>query len=383
MRLSTTLGLHRNLSDGAILSSAEREHRTRLWWTVYVFDRSTSSRLGQPITIQDSDIDVSMPGFDLSKEVQQHMGPAAQLIAYVELSRITGSIMQDIYGPSSKANPGRFVQHVRAILKKLKKWDAHAPPNLRLGQGPIDRSVASLQLHFNQCIILTTRPILLHVLKVKKPFSSTPEAVAAPISDTAKTLADACVSAARTSNSIISQLFVENALATYGYFDTHHLFSSTLVLIISAIVSPSSSDSDAVQTAFQLLKGMRDSGNATATQYFSRLVHMQWNVSRLFARANAADDAALANNAAPSSNTPMNYISPDPLHSGFSDFENYDWGNFFPPTAADLTGDGNGGGNTSGDPLDNPVLQAFLDTTDASWDENLGLTSEEIGGYVI
>ncbi|KAK7219730.1 hypothetical protein V2G26_007733 [Clonostachys chloroleuca] len=383
MRMSTTLGLHRCLPEGTVLSPVERENRIRLWWTVYIFDRSTSSRLGQPVTIQDSDIDVQLPSFDgLPKEVQERLGSPAHLAAHIELSRITGSIMQDIYGPSSRSNPGKFVQNVRSILKKLKKWDAHAPPSLQLGQGTIPRSVASLQLHFNQCIILTTRPILLHVLKVKKPFANPPGAATAPISDTARTLSDACISAARTSNSIIYQLFIENALATYGYFDTHHLFSSTLVLIISAIISPNSSDSDAVQAAFQLLKGMRDSGNATAAQYFSRLVHMQWNVSRLFARATAVEEAAASNNAL-AYTTPMNYISPNPPQSGISDFEAYDWNNFLPPNSADGNYEDGGIGHTVVDPLDNPLLQAFLDTTDASWDENLGLTTEELGSYVV
>lgn len=188
--------------------------------------------------------------------------------------------MRDIYAPSSKSNSERLVHNNRAILQKLRKWDGHVPESLRWNRkGSVPRSVASLQLHFSQCIILTTRPILLFVLKSKNPFSNS--APGSPggadptlISDTTKSLADSCISAARTSNTILSHLLVDNDLATCEYIDAHHLFASTLVLIISAITSPDSGNSDTVQTAFQPLMLMRDNGNAAAIKYFSRLVQI-------------------------------------------------------------------------------------------------------------
>lgn len=383
VRLSTCLGLHRSVPESSNMSPIEREHRVRLWWTVYVFDRSTCSKLGQPLTIQDADIDVEMPSSEVfAADRQKKLERPDHLIAHINLAQITGYIMRDIYAPSSKANTGKFVQNVRAILQKLRKWDAHVPAKLRWNQeGGVPRSVASLQLHFNQCIILTTRPILLYVLKVKNPFSTSAtgplDGNATSISDTTRTLADACISAARTSNAILSQLFVENSLATCGYFDAHHLFASTLVLIISAITSPNSSDSDAVQTAFQLLMVMRDNGNAAAGQYFSRLVQIQWNVSRLFTQATGGDETAPSDET--QTNIPANVPSPNPPPSGATDFDNYDWGNFLLPTSFATNYDEVVAGNMATDPLDNPLLQAFLDHTDASREESSVLNVEEMG----
>ncbi|KAH6879538.1 fungal-specific transcription factor domain-containing protein [Thelonectria olida] len=382
MRLSTCLGLHRSIPEGSTLSPTEREHRIRLWWTVYVFERSTCSKLGQPLTIHDSDIDVAMPWPDTftADNNPQKLGRPEHLTAHVNLARITGQIMSDLYSPSSKTNTGKFVHNVRAILQRLRKWDAHVPTNLRWQQeGGVPRSVASLQLHYNHCIILTTRPVLLYVLKVRNPFSnsatgSTVQQV--PISDTTRSLADSCISAARTSNSILSQLFVENALATCGYFDAHHLFASTLVLIISAITSPNSSDSDAVQTAFQLLMVMRDKGNLAAGEYFARLAQIQWSVSRLFTRATTTEDA-IANDA--SAGTAANAPSPNPPPPETMEFDSYDWGNFLIPSWFYPSYDDASTGNITGDPLDNPLLQAFLDHTDASMDGDSLLTAEEMG----
>ncbi|KAK7418126.1 hypothetical protein QQX98_004101 [Neonectria punicea] len=383
VRSSTCLGLHRSLPDTSILSPIEREHRTRLWWTVYIFDRSTCSKLGQPLTIQDADIDVGMPSLDiLIPESQTRLGSPDHLIAYINLAQITGFIMRDIYAPASKANGGRLVQNVRTILQKLRKWDAHVPARLRWNpEGGVPRSVASLQLHFNQCIILTTRPILLHIFKIRNPFASHTATTSGgtnppQLSDTTKSLADSCVAAARTSNTILSQLFVENALATCGYFDAHHLFASTLVLIISAISSPNSSDSDAVQTAFQLLMVMRDNGNAAAGEYFSRLLQIQWAVSRLFTQATTTEETTPAMDAP--SGTTGNVTAPNPP-SGLAELDDYDWSKFVIPTSLYTTYDETAGmGTISADPLDNPLLQAFLDHTDGSREENTIFNTEDV-----
>ncbi|TPX11308.1 uncharacterized protein E0L32_001126 [Thyridium curvatum] len=382
VRHATCLGLHRSTSASTCLSPIEREHRIRLWWTVYVFDRSTCSKLGQPLTIQDSDIDVEMPSSDgIAVNDPSKLGDPDILIAHISLSQITGLIMSDIYKPPSKSSSGKFVQHVRAILQKLRTWDAHLPVGLRWKpEGGVRRSVASLQLHFNQCIILTTRPILLYVLKVKNPFNPA-DASTRPISDTTRSLADSCISAARTSNSILSQLFVDNSLATCGYFDAHHLFASTLVLIISAITSPNSGDSDAVQTAFQLLMVMRDNGNIAAGQYFSRLVQIQWSVSRLYSRTTPAIETSAPSNEEPAAmGTHLTPSNPPP--PGTLGLDNYDWSNFFMPNSFYPSYDGEEPETMTADPLDNPLLQAFLDHTDASREDNPSLSIEEMG-YVL
>lgn len=368
------------------MSAREREHRTRLWWTVYIFDRSTCSKLGQPLTIQDADIDVGLPSADLpSTENQPTLGPADHLIAYINLAQITGYIIRDIYAPSSKSSGARFVQNVRSILQKLRKWDAHAPASLRWkAEGGVPRPVASLQLHFNQCIILATRPILLYVLKVKDPFASNASGPPdgsdpPPVSDTTKSLADSCIAAARTSNSILSQLFVENALATCGYFDAHHLFASTLVLIISAITSPNASDSDAVQTAFQLLMVMRDNGNAAAGQYFSRLVQIQWSVSRLFARTTAMEETSVSGNP-PATNTTSDFAPPPSLPpTGSAGFNDYDWSNLLLPHSFYANYDEVAVRTITADPFDDPLLQTFLEETDVSMDGNSVFQADQMG----
>ncbi|EXJ96504.1 hypothetical protein A1O1_01630 [Capronia coronata CBS 617.96] len=380
LRLSTCLGLHRDPPEDAGLTPVELEHRVRLWWTAYIFDRSTTSRLGLPLSIRDEDIDVRLPSSDhLPPEDQDKFGSPAHLCANIELARITGSIMRDIYSPSSSLR-GSFLHNVRTILKSLRKWDANVAPSLRLTHAGANRPVTSLQLHFNQCIILTTRPVLLHVLKAKNPFGESDTGTngpsTEPLSETAMMLADSCVSAARTSNSILSQLYVENALALFGHFDAHYLFASTLVLIISAIISPNSSDSDAVQTAFHLLRTMRDSGNVSAAQFYPRLSHIQWSIGRLRGRVTARNETSLPANAPENSSSANGLSAPELPPLDNLDFDSYDWNDFPMPDLA--TYDWTGLGRVIVDPLDNPMLQTFLDHADTTWDENMDVIGAEI-----
>ncbi|GAB7353472.1 hypothetical protein MBLNU459_g3928t2 [Dothideomycetes sp. NU459] len=299
LRLSLTLGLHRVKPPEQITDPVEHENGLRVWWTVYVFDRLSSSRLGHPITIHDDDIDVPLPSAaHLEPADREKFTAPEHLCANIKLARITGEILHEIYG-LPRANRRSFVHTVRKILTSLRTWDQNLPESLRW-RPSTTRPVASLHLHFNLCIIQTTRPILFGMFKIKNPFqssdrfasaaagqsattthSSASEEAAATFSPTTLALSEACIQAARASNNILTQCFIENSLAVYGYFDAHYLFSSTLILIMSAVMEPNPIDSDAVQTGLSLLQTMRDSGNISANGYYDRLTQIKIRIARL------------------------------------------------------------------------------------------------------
>lgn len=77
------------------MDPVHREHRRRVWWTLYLFDRLTSSKLGFPLAIQDHDIDVEPPSMDgLSAAEQEEFSDPIHLLQHVRLARITGSICE-------------------------------------------------------------------------------------------------------------------------------------------------------------------------------------------------------------------------------------------------------------------------------------------------
>lgn len=324
MRIALSLGMHRSTSS-IHTNAVERESRRRIWWSLYLFDRLTCSKLGQPISVDDDVIDVELPTMDgLTTKEQELFADPSHLCASVGLARITGNICRQLHATfecptSSRGNstpvmksqpltsvvsdiyclPGRkrgtFVQRVHRILSSLRHWDATAPEHLAFRWDDSNRHVASLHLCYNQCITHTTRPILLHIFRTKFRLSSDPRlpAQTAPVfSPTTLALADSCINAARMSNKILSKLFVDGTLATLGYWDAHYLFSSTLILIMSEVMEPNPAVCDAVQTAFSLLASMRDDGNVPASDFYDRLTLIRASVSELGTRTGRDTDAS-------------------------------------------------------------------------------------------
>lgn len=203
------------------------------------------------------------------------------------------STVSDIY-----CLPGRrtdtFVQRVHRILNSLRRWDANLQEHLAFRWEDSNRHVASLHLCYNQCIIHTTRPILLRIFQTQfhRGASCISEQKQFIFSPTTTALANSCVNAARTSNKILSKLFIDGTLATLGYWDAHYLFSSTMILIMSAVMDPNVAVSDAVQTAFNLLHSMRDGGNVPASDYCNCLALIQTNLIELREGTGRENDAA-------------------------------------------------------------------------------------------
>ncbi|KAJ0284038.1 hypothetical protein CBS470a_007023 [Colletotrichum nupharicola] len=291
LRLSVTMGLHRNITYDPKTPPVEIENRRRVWWTVYTFDRLCSAKLGHPVMIKDEDIDAPFPSSDgLSPEEQEEFVDAGQLIANIRLARITGLLLDHTYkihSPHEKT----FVSNVHRILTSLKEWDATLPPELALDHSRTPsystRAVASLRLHFNQCVVLTTRPILLFLFKYYMRQSQTPSS---PSSESTKVLppmtialGEACIYAARASNRLLKQLWVDGAIATFGYFDAHFIFSSTIILILSNILNPNDGDRNSVDLACTLLQSMADDGNLPAAELRDRLATLKEDLESKYA----------------------------------------------------------------------------------------------------
>ncbi|KAF3762593.1 hypothetical protein M406DRAFT_12456, partial [Cryphonectria parasitica EP155] len=286
LRLSQTMGLHRNITYGPNTSAADIENRRRVWWTVYIFDRLVSSKLGHPI-ISDGEIDAPLPSYDnLSEEDKDDFFDPMQLIANIKLCRITGSILTLIYGGPARKAPGDFIRNVHTILNNLKQLDAELPVELRLDHTKFpaygSRSVASLRLHFNQNLILTTRPVLLHVLnynlKRLRPAANIQVKTLSPMTIA---LSEACIYAARASANLLEQLWISGNISTFGYFDAHYTFSATVVLMISDALRPNNEDRDAIALFTALLQSMVDDGNLPAREVNDRIACLRKDFASL------------------------------------------------------------------------------------------------------
>ncbi|KAM0342426.1 hypothetical protein ACHAPU_009613 [Fusarium lateritium] len=284
MRLAQSLGMHRSASRHTTLTPVERESRRRTWWVLYFFDRFSASKLGQPITVRDEDIDVEMPSMDgLTREEMAEFLDPQNLITNIKLAKIIGNILTHIYG-IPKATNGLYVHQVHGILKQLRAWHDELRSDMRVKERGTPRPVASLHLAYNQCIIQTTRPVLLHLFKTQFQLGTRVRGDVTPrqnVSSITLALAESCVNAAQASSRIVEGLFLDGSLATFGYWDAHHIFSAAMILIMSAVMKPTAVNSDHLETLLSVLRSLKNDGNIPAVDFCERLSHIQTRVSTL------------------------------------------------------------------------------------------------------
>jgi len=280
MRMAIALALHQESSDPNI-DDIQKEHRRRLWWSVYSLDRILCAKSGFPITIMDNDIGVAAPSRLLGLEAEYC--PATVLLHYTELSRILGRITRSIYGRGRKSGSS-LMTTVQSIMSDLIAWHRNIPSQLRfdftkLGR-PLSRESVSTYLHFHQCINATARPLLFHVVqkRLKQGNQIRQTDWRQDLSPATVSVIETCITAARDSTTMMACAAQQNLVgkslwkgvrgdtsdraATYGYMDREHLVSAAIVLVmVNIALTPNSVDYEAMQLALNVLGSMAEKGN--------------------------------------------------------------------------------------------------------------------------
>ncbi|CAG7942852.1 unnamed protein product [Penicillium nalgiovense] len=287
MRMGLTIGLNHNIPESQLIDPVERQHRIQIWWTIYIFDRMWGSKMGLPMQILDEDIHVDMPSTITPRwRHEEELSDSKYMTANIKLARIVGETITRLY--SRRKYQETFLQRVQKLLKALKNWVETLPESLRLNMEDLESSkkpVVSLHMAFNQCVILTTRPTLLHLLmtlsKKGKPHPDTNNTSGAEpereredvsVSQPVLTLSEACIHAARHSHSMILTRWINGSMPTFGYFHAHYLFSSALILAMSSFVPIGSpTDMTGFDSALDLLRSMTDNGNLAAAEFYHNL----------------------------------------------------------------------------------------------------------------
>ena len=252
-----------------------------------------------------------------------------------------------------------FPRRVYRVLNDLRRWDAELPENLRLRAETPPRNLFTLHMHYHLCIIQTTRPILLYVFKNKFRAHGSSDEAQQSFSPLTLALTEACVQSAKTTNQLLSKLFVEGNLAVFGYFDAHYLFSSTLILIISACMNPAASTSEAVATALSLLKAMADNGNISARDYVGRLEHIRSRVNNV--RSEAGSQHGVSSSPSSQADVPTAAVQILQGATAPSNRPGPAWSNDEPLNTGDNF--------LQDDPLGNPFIESFLADKAFTWAE--------------
>ncbi|KAK5992150.1 putative transcriptional regulatory C3C7.04-like protein [Cladobotryum mycophilum] len=266
VRVAIIMGLHLNVPEPLLTDQAAREHRIRVWWTAYTFDRMWATILGYPVAIQDSDIDVDLPSNKGLLDID--FADCAYSIAMIGLAMISGRIIHSIYGKRSQHTS--LSQRVHDSLSALRQWLKDLPPSLQMdptGNNTAQREAESLHLLFNQLVMLATRPVLLHVFRTRLKAMGTGSTLEIPGS--ASALSDACVRCARHSCQILTDSWISGSFMMFDYFYTRYLFTAATVLAISSLLNDkdSKADGESFETAVQFLSELNDNGNFAAAEF--------------------------------------------------------------------------------------------------------------------
>lgn len=149
MRLGLILGLNHNIPARQCTDPTELEHRVRLWWAIYIFDRMYTSKIGLPLQIRDDDIYVDLPTAVNSPDAEEQFSDTAYLVYSIRLARIIGQIVEKIYTRKPHQEP--FLQREQQLLLALQDWVQSLPAHIKLPavETP-QKHVVSLHLQFNQ-----------------------------------------------------------------------------------------------------------------------------------------------------------------------------------------------------------------------------------------
>ncbi|KAK3320463.1 fungal-specific transcription factor [Cercophora scortea] len=278
LRMAISLGLHQEVTSTSPLDASAREHRRRVWWSIYSLDRILTVKSGNPITIHDEDIGVHSPS---ALPHDPPYCPALVLRHYTELSRILGTITQAIYRRSSTPQSGRrLMAAVQAIVLALSRWRTNLPDELRFGPEKlsISRESVSTFSHYYQCINMTARPLLFHVVQQRlrgkdkdkeKPWKN-------GLDTSTIRVIDMCILAAQDTVNMMTIAKQRDLVATYGYMDGEHVFSAAIVLVMVCVAFPASEANTAAMNAgLELLRGMAERGNSHMAARYELLVRLR------------------------------------------------------------------------------------------------------------
>ncbi|KAL3442801.1 fungal-specific transcription factor domain-containing protein [Aspergillus insuetus] len=272
LRLGLAMGLHHNIPAEQCPDPILRESRVRLWWNIYIFDRFWALKLGLPVQIDDTDIQVNLPSDLDVPGYRDEFVDASYQLTVIELARISSNIMRSIY--SWRAFEESFLQREQRILIELQQWLGGLPDRFQLqtgGQNP--KFTTFIHLQFNYCVNLAIRPILLSMLNQLK---TTPSNTKAAQSPGLTALCEACIHSARHTMALCAEEWTRGSLSIFGYAFAQYIFTASLVLIISSLLPfGTAGDREYVMTASEMLSCLVAGGSLVADDLYIHLQRVQ------------------------------------------------------------------------------------------------------------
>ena len=281
LRASLSLGLHVDIGKH-VLNRYELEHRRRIWWTVYMYERMLASKAGLPLSITDDDISTALPDdFDMSSPppgCENYIFPEAEFIRNcVKITQINTRILRKLYTRHPSSN---ILPVVHDLVFSLLKWKRDLPEfincDFSVPELKISRLVVNLMTEYFQGVNLAVRPLLFHFvmvnLKARKRNAAGHISSADPFIDLSRyssvilNMLNASFQASINTIRSLWALMLDNMVALFGYMDREYLFTSAVTLILfNSTFGVHSATLVHLNHALTIFTKMRNLGNHPAT----------------------------------------------------------------------------------------------------------------------
>ncbi|CCE86535.1 Piso0_005030 [Millerozyma farinosa CBS 7064] len=283
LRAALILGWHVDAGKDN-LHRFELEHRRRIWWTVYMYERMLSSKAGLPLSFADdsvstelpADVDVAMDKSSMDEEddVRAYFifPPHEYIKNCVTITQTNGVILSSLYTRQPTVN---ILPVVANLVQKLVDWKNNLPNFLNYDFASddvrISRLIVNLMTEYFQGVNLAVRPLLYH-FATKKLKDMHGKGNANKYVDLSKysrnviSLLNSSFQASINTIKAIWALVPDNMVALFGWMDREYLFTSACTLILfNTSFGVHEATKEHLDHALTIFRNMKKLGNYPAS----------------------------------------------------------------------------------------------------------------------
>lgn len=285
LRACLILGLHVDAQRDQ-LTRFELEHRRRLWWSVYMFERMLSSKAGLPLSFADNTISTELPDdFDMSNPPagsEHYIFPEAEyIINCVKIVQINAQILNKLYQKQPTSN---ILPALKNIVKQLLEWRNNLSGFLQIDftskDLKISRLCTNMFTEYFQGLNLAIRPLLFHFASIQlKRFKQSETYINLQhYSPAISALLNCSLQASVNTIRSLWALMDQNMVALFGYMDREYLFTSCCTLVLfNATFGIHEQTYEHLDHALNILTKMRNLGNNPACLRRTQLLTLMAN----------------------------------------------------------------------------------------------------------
>ncbi|SCU94465.1 LAFA_0F21990g1_1 [Lachancea sp. 'fantastica'] len=269
------------------LSRFELEHRRRLWWTVYMYERMLSSKAGLPLSFDDESITTELPGdFNMTnppRNCEHYIFPEAEYITNcVKITQINSKILNKLYQRLPTSN---ILPTLKEIVIQLLDWRKELSHFLQVDFAQKDFKIPRLHTNifteYFQGMNLAIRPLLFHFVSLTlKNWHISANYINLPsYSKTISSLLNCSLQASISTIKCLWYLMNQNMVALFGYMDREYLFTSACTLLLfNAAFGIFEQTAEHLDHALLIFTKMRNLGNNPAGLRRAQILKLMCNL---------------------------------------------------------------------------------------------------------